>query len=381
LDNCSEILFLQLQISLLRMAKFHILKTADIKRETADCVSIAFDVPEELKADYNYIQGQYLTLKLSLNGEEFRRCYSLCSSPLDDELRIAAKEVPGGAVSPYLNNEMKAGDEMEVMTPMGNFHTELDSKNVKNYLLFAGGSGITPIISIIKSVLYTEPNSSITLFYANRDQQSIIFKEALESLSKQHSDHFTLYHILAEHPDGCDSQFAGIMTTEKVRALIEGFVNLEETDDIFICGPGPMMDNIKQSLSDANVPESKIHIEYFTVVMEDVAEAEESTEISQDGGGNINATVTVILDDEEFEFELATEGEVILEAAAEAGADVPFSCKGGVCCTCKAKLLEGTVQMEKNFALTDGEVEQGFILTCQSHPTSAKLLVSYDELF
>lgn len=361
----------------LEMAKFHSLKVAEITRETDDCVSVVFEVPALLQQEYRYIHGQYLTLKLTVNGEELRRSYSVCSSPLaDKELRIAVKKVKDGRGSTFVNDLLKAGDMVEVMTPMGNFYSPLRDDHQKHYVLFAGGSGITPMMSIIKSVLHAEPKSDITLFYGNRDEASIIFKKQIETIKAAVGERLRVFHIL-EHPAaGTADLYTGLLTTDKVHALLKAHVNMGTANEYFICGPGPMMENVKLVLTEQKVEKEKIHIEYFTAVAEAVKAAENTSATT---GGTVKAKVTVILDDEETTMDLASDGMVVLDAALDAGLDVPFACKGAVCCTCRAKVLEGKVTMDMNYALSDDEVEQGYVLTCQSHPASEKVVISYDE--
>ena len=355
------------------MAKFHTLKVAEVRRETAEAVSIAFDIPEAVKAEYAYIQGQYVTLKIKLNGEEVRRSYSVCSSPLANEpMRVAVKQVKDGRMSTYLNTQLKAGDMLEVMTPMGSFHSAMNAANKKNYVLFAGGSGVTPMLSIIKTVLIAEPQSTIVLLYGNRDEASIIFKTELEKIAAEHKDRLKMVHVLeySAHAEG--SLLRGIMTPEKVKALVENYVGLNLDNEFFICGPGPMMRNVESTLIELKIAKERIHLEYFTVDA-GAAPAQPAPEIAE-----LESSVTVIMDGEETTFELSSKGKSVLDAAMDAGVDVPFSCKGAVCCTCKAKVLEGKVQMDKNFALTDKEVEEGYILTCQAHPITGKVVVDYD---
>jgi len=357
------------------MAKFHTLRVADIRRETADCVSIAFDVPHNLQSEYTYIQGQYLTLKIRLKGEEIRRSYSLCSSPTaEKEWRIAVKKVIQGKGSTYLNDELKVGDQMEVMTPMGNFYTPLEPSKKKRYVLFAGGSGITPMLSIIRTILKEEPQSTLHLIYGNKDEASTIFKKALEDIALTQSARFTCTSVL-EHPASIvDPLYQGMLSKDKVSALFST-LNLKGADEYFICGPGPMMENVKQALKQEKVEDKKVHIEYFTAVLEAVNKAEASNAASS---GGMMSRVTVIMDGKETEFELSSEGDVILDKALDEGVDVPYACKGAVCCTCRAKLKEGKVKMDNNYALTDGEVKEGYILTCQSHPLTEKVVVDYD---
>jgi len=357
------------------MAKFHSLKIADIRRETADCVSVAFELTEALQEEYKYIQGQYLTLKFKVNGTEIRRSYSLCSSPLADrEMRIAVKKVKDGLGSGFINDKLKAGDQMEVMTPMGNFYTPLSPSNKKNYVLFAGGSGITPMLSIIKTIIQAEPFSTLILFYGNRDVQSIIFKKELEDLAGINSGRFGLYHVLENPTPGTSELYTGMLSKEKVKALMDKHIQKSSDNEYFICGPGPMMENVKASLQELKLDEKRIHIEYFTAVLEAVNKAEAASA----GVADTFSKVTVIMDGQRTEFDLASNGNVILDQALDAGVDVPYACKGAVCCTCRAKLLEGKVKMDNNYALTDNEVKEGFILTCQSHPLTPVVVVDYD---
>lgn len=358
------------------MAKFHSLKVSDVRRETHDAVSVAFEVPATLWPEFQYKQGQYLTLKLQVNGEEIRRSYSVCTSPFaEKELRIAIKEVKDGRGSTFVNRALKVGDVVEVMTPMGNFHSPLSGSAQKNYVLFAGGSGITPMMSILKSVLYIEKQSTITLIYANRDEDNAIFKNELEKIAADNADKLNIVWVYDNPKNNVPDLYKGLMSPEKVKALIEKHVPLRPNNEYFICGPGPMMENVKVTLEGLKVEKEKIHIEYFTTVLETLAKAEQTIV-----GEDLVSRVTVLQYGVETTFDLKTRGATILDAATEAGVDAPFSCKGAVCCTCRAKVLEGKVKMDANFALTDTEVEQGFVLTCQSHPLTEKVVVDYDAI-
>lgn len=357
------------------MSKFFPLRVKDIRRETPDAVSVAFDVPPELKTDFAFVQGQYITLKLLVNGEDIRRSYSICASPYsEDELRVAIKEVPGGKGSTYINREMKAGDVVEVFPPMGHFHTKLDPAQEKRYVLFAGGSGITPMMSIIKSILHVEPHSTITLFYANRNKESVIFRATFDELVAANKDRLSINYIYDVSDDPkLDALYKGLMTKEKALALIKK--HQVEGDEYFICGPLPMMNNVKAALLELSTDEKKIHIEYFSTVLDNLAEAEK-----KDTGPVVHSKVTVHQYGMETEIALDSDGKAILDAALEAGLDAPFSCKGAVCATCRAKVLEGKVRMTKNFALTPEEVAEGFVLTCQSHPVTEKVVIDYDAM-
>jgi ring-1,2-phenylacetyl-CoA epoxidase subunit PaaE len=353
------------------MARFHTLKVKDIKRETADAVSVSFEVPPQQQPEYQFKQGQYITLKLTVNGEEIRRSYSLCSSPYEKEIRVAIKEVAGGRASTFINRELKVGTSMEVMTPMGTFHSVLSGGNKKKYVLFAGGSGITPMMSILKSVLYVEKQSTITLIYANKNEESTIFKSELDKLTSANPNLKVVY--VFDQPSGQISDLQkGIVTKEKTLALIENFGGVN-ADEYFICGPGPMMENVKTTLEGLKIAKEKIHIEYFNAVIDAVNKEENNTL-----GANVKAKIKVLQYGIETDFELQTSSISILDAAIEAGVDAPFSCKGAVCCTCRAKVLEGKVKMDANFALTEAEVEEGFILTCQAHPLTEKVVIDYD---
>jgi ring-1,2-phenylacetyl-CoA epoxidase subunit PaaE len=354
------------------MAKFYSLKITDVARETNDAVSVAFDVPAGLKPEYHFKQGQYLTLKFTVNGEELRRSYSICSSPHENELRVAIKKVKNGKVSTYINENLKTGDAVEVMVPMGNFFTEMNPSNKKNYVLFAGGSGITPMLSILKTVLKSEPDSTITLFYGNNDESSIIFKKQIEQLAIANSDRLNVIHVLNTAPAGHPVSLQGMMTKEKDIELIKNYVNTSVENEYFICGPGPMMDNVVAALKELKINESTVHIEYFT------------SPVSPDDAKKIvtpsvaGATAKIIIDGDEHVINLEN-NESILEAALRIGLDAPYACQGGSCCTCRALLQEGKVEMAVNYALSASEVKQGYILTCQSRPTTPNVTVNYDK--
>jgi ring-1,2-phenylacetyl-CoA epoxidase subunit PaaE len=353
------------------MSKFHALTVIDITRETADCVSVSFDIPQQLANDFKYIQGQYITFKLHIDGQEIRRSYSVCSSPITDaDLRVAIKKVKNGKGSTYINDRLKVGDMLEVMTPMGNFYTAMDASNHKEYVLFAGGSGITPMLSIIKTVLHAEPNSRIQLFYGNENEAAIIFKNQLQALEQEHSSRLKVHHILnsaADYPE----IYKGMMTVEKLSTLIQQFVKIDNRSEVFICGPVPMMQNVEQTLQQLNVPKSQIHIEYFSAPVESAAAPTVGTATKK-------ATLTIILDGDEVVTEMMPD-ESVLDAALRINLDAPYACQGGSCCTCRALLTEGKVDMKVNYALLDAEVKQGFILTCQSYALTESITVDYDK--
>jgi ring-1,2-phenylacetyl-CoA epoxidase subunit PaaE len=354
------------------MSKFHTLKIIDIVRETADAVSVAFEVPDNLKQEYIYKQGQYLTLKFFVNGEELRRSYSICSSPVEEnELRVAIKKVKDGRMSSYINDKIKVGDSMEVMIPMGNFYTELNPAHKKNYVLFAGGSGITPMLSILKTTLKLEPNSTVTLFYGNNDEASTIFKKQIDTIAANNPERLKVHHILCNPPAGHSQVLQGLMTKEKNIELVKNFVSPTADNEYFICGPGPMMDNVVAALKELKTDETRVHIEYFSAPVV----ADDSKKITT---SIVGTTATIIMDGDQHTVTLEY-NETILEAALRIGIDAPYACQGGSCCTCRALLEGGKVEMAVNYALSASEVKQGYILTCQSRPTTPNVVVNYDK--
>lgn len=358
--------------------KMHELKVSDITRETDDAVSVAFAVPEELMEAYRFVPGQYLTLETEIDGEKVRRSYSLCSSPLDGELRVAIKKVEDGRFSTYANEKLTVGSTMQVMTPEGNFLAHPDPQQKHHYVAFAAGSGITPVYSILKSVLEVEPHSSFTLFYGNRTSHSIIFKEKIEGLKNRYMNRLEVHHILSREDQGSDL-LKGRMDEEKCQKFSECFFEPSQVDGFYLCGPEPMINAVSNTLQTMGIAKDKIHYELFTSPAQQIAGKTKVEAPENKSGKDLKSEVTVLLDGEETHLELAADDVPILDAALDAGADVPYACKGAVCCTCRAKVLEGSVEMEMNYALEDDEVEDGYVLTCQSHPTSEKVVVSYDE--
>ena len=352
---------------------FHKLKVKEIREETPDCVSIAFTIPEHLKNDFLFNQGQNITIKKEIDGEEIRRSYSICTAPFENELRIAVKKVDGGKFSNFANAVLKAGDELDILPPTGKFNTLLKSENVKQYLAFAAGSGITPVISIIKTTLQTEPASSFTLVFGNRGRSTIIFFEELEGLKNKYLNRFNFINILSREKTDAPINF-GRIDPNKLTELSK-LIDYTNTDEFFICGPEEMIFCVKGFLEQLNIEKKKIHFELFTTpgqkkMTVDIKQMTENT--------GPKSKITVKLDGRSFDFELGFDNDSILDAALKQGADLPFACKGGVCCTCKAKLLDGEVEMDVNWGLEQEEVEQGYILTCQSHPKTEKVVVDFD---
>lgn len=356
------------------MAKFYKLTVADIYKETKDCVVIAFDVPEDLKDKFKYRQGQHLTLRKEFNGKDIRRNYSLCSSPLDNEWKVAVKTIRNGVFSNFAFNELKKGDTLEVMVPHGEFTVDVDVEASNNYIAFAAGSGITPLMSIIKTHLHEEPNSTFKLFYLNRTVKSIIFKEEIEQLKNQFFGRFQVFYFLTKEQR--DIPFLnGRFDKEKLAVLTKTFIDIPDTQHAFICGPQDMIYLIRDELEAAGMPKDRIHFELFFTGSSE----EENKHIAEVLEQKIEGTrVTIIDGGKEFHFIMDNDFDNILDGALSAGADLPFACKGGVCSTCKCQVLEGSVKMKKNYALADKEVEQNYVLSCQAVPTSDKVVVDFD---
>jgi ring-1,2-phenylacetyl-CoA epoxidase subunit PaaE len=363
---------------------FHTLRVADIRRETADAVSVAFAVPRELRDAYRFTPGQFLTLRARFNDGELRRSYSICSSADEyesaGELRVAVKRVDGGAFSNWANTVLAAGASLDVMTPDGRFFRALDPSQRRHYVAFAAGSGITPVIAIIKTTLRREPLSSFTLFYGNRRIETILFSEELEDLKDQYLDRFTLYHVLSrEHQEV--ELFNGRIDSERVAAFLDGLIPAANIDAVFVCGPENMIDSVESALKAAGVAQDKIHVERFVAPGETSGKSKRSPTpvAAAELDDSLSAEVEIIADGVRRRLRVPFQGAGILDTALAAGADLPYACKGGVCCTCRARVLEGEVRMDKNFTLEDAEIQQGFVLTCQAHPVTPRVVVSYDE--
>lgn len=340
------------------------LKIDSIDRLTKDAVKITFDVPDENKLDFSFLPGQYVNLNVELDGKEYRRSYSICSG-IDEPLAIGVKEVEGGVVSTWLNQEAKVGDEIKVTFPMGNFTmSKLDGQ----YVAFAAGSGITPVLSIAKFFSKAK-DSNLILFYGNKNDDSIMFYDELEALREENVD---TRHILSRQEK--EGFLHGRLTKDKINDLMKSELDLLKSKGFYLCGPEELIVNASDALKTFGVPEEKIHYELFTTPT--LMKSKKQETVAHYEGVS---KVTVILDEEEEHFDLETDGVPILEEAESYGIDAPFSCRGGVCCTCKAKVLKGAAKMDKNFSLTDEEIEEGFILTCQAHPNSEEIIVSYDE--
>lgn len=356
------------------MIHFHSLQVQKIEKDTEGCVLITFHIPQELKDVFQFIQGQNITIRKELNGQQVRRNYSICTSPLEGKLTVAVKKLEGGSFSIYANEKLKAGDVLDVMPPTGSFYTELNPLQQKSYVAFAAGSGITPIISIIKTTLAVEPKSSFTLVYGNRTKTAILFKEELEAVKDKFIDRFRIYHILSRELTDAPVN-SGRLDKEKCELLCSKLIDLTKVDEFFICGPEKMIFCIKDFLEEKGIDKERIHFELFTVPGENTMAIDRS---SAERDNIEKAAVTVKLDGISFSFELGYNAESILDAALQQGADLPYACKGGVCTTCKARLKEGKVEMDRNWGLAEEEVAEGFILTCQSHPLTPRVFVDFD---
>lgn len=355
---------------------FHSLKVSEVRRETPDSVSVTFDIPSELADSFRFIQGQNITVRATLDGEEIRRNYSICSSPFDNELRIAVKQVPSGKFSTFANRSLKKGDVLELLPPTGKFYTVLDPRVKKNYVAFAAGSGITPILSIIKTTLKAEPGSTFLLVYGNKQRKSILFREELEALKNIYLDRFQIIHVLSRERSESTLN-AGRIDKEKCLAISDKIINLATVNEFFLCGPAAMIDNVKEFLISKGIEKKKIHFELFNAPAPKTVVAEKKLSEPKHYE-NARAKVSIQLDGIISQFDLDFNGETILNAAMKQGIDLPFACKGGMCCTCRAKLESGEVDMDHNYALEHEEVEAGFILTCQSHPRTESLFVNFD---
>lgn len=352
------------------------MKVNDIQQETPDCVSVSFAIPEEYQREFQFTQGQNVTLRATVDGQTLRRSYSICSSPLDQELRIAVKKLEGGVLSTYINERLAPGEEVDVLPPTGQFFTPLDPTKRKLYLAFAAGSGITPILSIIKTTLAFEPLSQFCLVYGNRSKQSIIFKEQLQSLKDRYLSRLIIHYVLSrEQTDAQINQ--GRIDPVKCAELFMHFPRLKEADEFFLCGPEKMILSVKEWLESQHIEPRRIHFELFTVPGEQSGFTVHRKSSSQPAGLQ-SSVVSIRQDGIAFEFTLPFNGEPILDAALREGADLPYSCKGGVCASCRAKLIAGKVHMDANYALEPDELKAGFILTCQSHPRSAALVIDFD---
>jgi len=349
------------------MPQFHTLKIKEITKETSSAVSILFEIPSDLKKTYSFTAGQYVTIRTKINEEELRRAYSICSSEKSDEIRIAVKAIENGLFSNYAYTTLTAGDTLEVAPPEGNFKLETNSTNLKNYLGFAAGSGITPILSMIKTVLENEPKSTFTLVYGNKTASETIFKTTLDSFSKKFIARFNIKYVFSQ--EDTEGALFGRIDKPATNYIVKNKFKHLAFDDIFLCGPEEMIHTVTDTLTEDAFLKENIHYELF-VSSADTKEVSTADGISE---------ITVLVDDEETTFTM-DQKDTILAASLRHNIDAPYSCQGGVCSSCMAKVTEGHAVMSANSILTDDEIKEGLILTCQAHPTTEKIAIDFDDV-
>jgi ring-1,2-phenylacetyl-CoA epoxidase subunit PaaE len=359
-------------------ALFHPLTVRAIEPDTEEAVIVSFDVPPALREVFAFNQGQYLTLRTTVDGQDLRRSYSICAGIDDGELRVGVRKVAGGVFSQWINQRLQPGDAVQVMPPQGRFFVPLDPSAHRRYLGVAGGSGITPILSIMKTVLAREPHARFTLLYANRAAKSTMFKEEIEDLKNRHMARLSLHHVFS----GEDTELplhSGVMNRDKLgQFLASRLVDAKAIDHAFVCGPYQMNDEAEAALLAAGVAEERIHIERFGVAP-NAAQSVGAVEHENKPGDAERARIVIVRDGMKREFDFSKDDASILDAASSAGLEVPFSCTSGVCGTCRARLVEGQVRMTRNFALDKAEVAAGFVLACQSHPLTERVVLSFDD--
>ena len=348
------------------------LTVASKSRETRDSVRLAIDVPEELRDSFDFLPGQHLPIRINSDGKPLRRTYSICTAPNEWPMEIGIRVQPGGRFSEFAANEIDVGDQLEVMPPFGQFHASPNAAQAKNYLAFAAGSGITPILSIVRAVLDVEPDSTFALFYGNRRQSTTMFIDDLYALKNRYPDRLQLHFVFSQE----DQEFAiaaGRLDADKVRELWAAFCSGVDIDDAFVCGPDTMIDDVSNALHELGMAEDRVHAERFGAPRK-TALAPEAAVVAG------TATITVIMDGHKKAFDMREGEPNIVDAAAEHGIELPYSCKGGVCATCRCHLREGEVSMATNYGLEPWEVDAGFILACQSKPLTTSLTLDYDKL-
>jgi len=359
------------------MSKFYPLTVSSVRHETRDSVVLTLDVPPGHEEAFRFQQGQYLTFRTKIDGEEVRRSYSICAAVQDTHLRVGIKKVVDGRFSTWANEQIAVGDVLEVMPPMGSFFVPLDPANEKHYVAFAGGSGITPVLGIVKTTLLTEPRSSFTLFYGNRASSTIMFREELEDIKNNNLGRFQLVHILEREKQDVDL-FNGILNREKCELLLKYWVNVSDIDTAFICGPEAMMLQVSEALQAAGLDKRQIKFELFASPSQSPKGARKAQTAAVSNMENA-CQATIVIDGRARTIDMQKGTKTILDAALGEGLELPYACKGGVCSTCRALLSEGEVDMDANFALEDYEIQRGYILTCQSYPVTDKILVDFDQ--
>lgn len=359
------------------MRDFHRLQVRDVQHDTRESVVVSLDVPEEMREAFQFQPGQYLTFRQTLDGEECRRSYSICSALQDGALRVSVKRVPQGLFSTWANQTLEAGVELDVMRPTGRFTVAIDPTASHHYLGIASGSGITPVLSILKSVLLGEPNSHFTLIYGNRATGSIMFREELHDLKDRFPERFSIVHLLTRETQDIDL-FNGRIDGEKLEQLFGSWVNIKRIDGAFVCGPESMTVSTVAALKNAGLTSEQIKFELFTTD-DSTPRRARSAEAVAANAADAHCETTITLDGRQQTFDMPRAGETVLEAGRRAGADLPYSCKAGVCSTCRAKVIEGEVEMDRCYGLEDYEVARGYILTCQSYPLTDRLVVDFDQ--
>lgn len=350
------------------MSSFYKLNIKEVKRETENAVSILFNVPEVLQPNYKFLAGQYLNLKLTLDGNEIRRAYSICASPESGELRIAVKAVKNGVFSTFANSNLKAGDNFEVGSPEGNFTFQPETDRQKNYAAFVAGSGITPVMSILKSVLTSEPKSTFVLVYGNKTVEETIFHQELHDLQLRFVGRLFVHYLYSKAK--IENELFGRIEKSTVNFVLNNKHKELTFDKFYLCGPEEMINTVSSVLKEHNVAEKNIKFELFTT-------SSVENEIQNSVSGHTK--ITILVDDDETTFEMSQK-QTILEAALKQGVDAPYSCQGGICSSCLARITSGTAEMRKNSILTDSEIASGLILTCQAVPTSSEIYIDYDDV-
>ncbi len=355
------------------MAKdFYTVRVSDIHRSTDDCVVVSFDIPAEHREHFHFKQGQYINLKATINGEEIIRSYSLCTSPLDQKWSVGIKKITDGRFSSFANDVLKVGDTLDIMPPDGKFYVETDPNQKRNYVAFGAGSGITPLLSIIKTHLISEPKSTFKLFYINKNSSSIILKEELEGLKNRFMDRFEIFYFLTREHRSVEL-FNGRLDEQKLETIFKTICSTETVDHYFSCGPEAMILLVEKFLIGKGVDKAKIHFELFGTV----ERTEEKKQIAAQLQGK-QSNITILEGGKSLQFDMETGSNNLLDQAMFNAADLPYACKGGVCCTCKAKLVEGDVKILVNYGLEEEEIDAGYILTCQAIPVSEKVVVDFD---
>ncbi len=355
------------------MKQFHPLTVERIDPETKDSIRVAFDVPDELRSEYEFLAGQHLPFQITVDGKKMRRTYSICSTQGEWPLEIGIRVQPGGQFSEFAAHQLAVGDVIDAMPPSGQFHIELDAKNAKDYVGFAAGSGITPILSMIKSIMAHEPDSRFILFYGNRKQTTTMFIEDLYALKNLYPERLQLNFVFSQEEQEFETM-VGRLDGDKVRDLYQHFGAGLRATDCFVCGPDSMIQDVTAALVDLGMDEAHVHSERFGVPRKGV-----KPKAQQQDAAN-HATVTVIMDGHKKAFEMHRDDANIVDAAADNGIELPYSCKGGVCATCRCHVRDGEVTMATNYGLEPWEVDKGFVLACQSRPVSDKITLDYDKI-